>query len=106
MMISYLHLLRIAASSQTILHDYRTNLLHLVWLGMTVLRLQVEDLHYPFLREDVVVASDALIEPQPAHKLTQTAERDVCIGATAQDSQQTFPVLGHPSFLHQRRLEA
>jgi hypothetical protein len=50
---------------QIVLQDHTAYLLHLVRLGPSALRLQVEDLFHLAHGEDVVVAPDALLERKP-----------------------------------------
>jgi hypothetical protein len=50
---------------QIVLQDQTAYLLHLVRLGPSALRLQVEDLFHLAHGEDVVVAPDAFLERKP-----------------------------------------
>lgn len=89
-----------------ILHHHPADLFDLIWLRLTSLGLQVQNLRYAMLREDVVVAADALREAQAPKQEPQVTEADIRIGTAAQDPQGKIFVFGHAAFLQQRSLVA
>jgi hypothetical protein len=51
-----------------------------------VLWLQINNVHRPGHREDVMVTSDAFVEPKRTHQLNQVTKADVGVGATREDT--------------------
>jgi len=85
-----------------ILHHDPADLFDLIRLRLTSPGLQVQNLRYAILREDVMVAADPLREAQAPKQVPQVIEPDIRIGTTAQDPQGKILVLGHVAFLQQR----
>ena len=85
-----------------VLHNHRADLSNLIRLRVPPSRLQIQDLYHARLRENVVVASDALVEPQAPEQMAQIFEGNAGIGTTAQNPKEEGFVLSHAAFLQQR----
>ena len=85
----------IVSSCQTVLQDQATNLLHLVRLGITTSRLQIQDLLDSVPREDVVAASHAFREPKAPQQRAKLAERNRRVGSSPENACKEIISLRH-----------
>ena len=60
--------------------DDLAHLSHLIHLGLASLLLQIDQLPDARFSENVVAATNALLEPQPLEQVAQLVEVDVRIG--------------------------
>ena len=71
------------------------DLLHLVWLRMAPLWLQIENFFNAIFGKDVMIPSYSFVEAQTAQQVTELAKRDVRVGRPAQYTSEQFVVSGH-----------
>jgi len=89
----------IARLSQFVLEDRVADQSHLIGFGLGPSRLQGEDLLDVRLREDVVVATDPLLEPHRAEEPTPVLEWNVGIRPSQQDSHKKLVWSAHGRLL-------
>lgn len=95
MMTSYLCIV----STETISQNHGSLLLHLVWLGLVAVALEVDPLVHVRVPEDVVASSDPLLETETLEQRHQPAEGDVCVRPAVKDLLEQTIVLGHAAIL-------
>jgi hypothetical protein len=65
MMISYLLFIGHFSQTESILQDQGSNLFHLVRLRLSTLGLQIQNLVDPHPAENMVIAANPLVKPEP-----------------------------------------
>jgi hypothetical protein len=83
MITSYLD---IVFPSQSVPQENATYLPDLIHFGSPAFGLQIEDLLDPVVREDVMAATDPLLEAQAEQETPHLLKADVGVGRTAQDT--------------------
>ena len=74
---------------------YLPHLLHLVWLRMASLWLQIENFFDAIFRKDMVIPSYSFVEPQTTQQVTELAKRDARVGRPTEYASEQFVVSGH-----------
>lgn len=68
---------------------------HLINFSLISFLLQVDQLSYALLPEDVVASANTLLESQPQEQPAKVHEVDVSIGLRPQDALKKFLILIH-----------